>query len=619
MVTSSQAPQPERALANPRSLAVLIVDDDPGIRSSLARILRRDGYRVDLAESAAEALARDNWGDYFAILLDRRLPDNSADLLLPQIRELAPGAAVLIVTGYADLESSLRAIRNGASDYLLKPVDPAELRVRLRRLADLNVAREKLSRRDEQLRFMVNHLPGGAVYVDCSRGTLQFNAAAECITGYSARQLTTLSDWFRLLYGARADAARKQYERDRHANFPESRTVAIQNREGERRLVEFSAYHYDVHEVWLLHDVTEQHAAQEALQSERDFAQGLLDTAQAIILVLDAEGRIVQFNRFMEELSGFALADVRGQVWFDSFLPAGDRDTIRAMFQQVLRGQQVSGHVNAIVTRNGRERQIAWWARTLYGASGEVSGVLSIGHDITTLQEVQARLVQSERLAAIGQMIAGLAHESRNALQRAQACLELLSLDLDGQPDQVELTRRIQMALQELQRLYEEVRGYAAPIKLSPLECDVRELWRTAWSDVQQIMNRPDVSLAEEYAETDTICVIDRHRIGQVFRNIFENGLSVSPENGTVSIRAYEALRNGRPALCLACSDQGPGLTPEQAERIFEPFYTTKQKGMGLGMAIAKRFVEAHEGSLAVSPLATEGATIVVTLPRTLH
>ncbi|MBX3438231.1 MAG: PAS domain S-box protein, partial [Planctomycetaceae bacterium] len=540
-------------------LAVLVVDDDAGIRRSVTRILRQDGYRVDVADSAAQAIDRDHWSDYFAILLDRRLPDQSADELLPQIRERAPDAAVLIITGYGDLESSLAALRAGAADYLLKPVDPDELRTRLRRLADLKKARHELKERDQQIRFMIEHLPAGAAYVNSVTGHVVVNRTLERMTGYSAEDLHSVEEWFLTLFPSEGEAHYAVYLADRRAEFPTSRVVPLRRRDGTEIVAELSAYHFNHHEVWLINDITERDRVQKELRQQRDFLERLVDTAQVIVLVLDAEGRIVRFNRFMQELCGYTLEEAVGQSWFDAFLPVDETDQVRELFSRVIAGQEVAGHVNAIRTRDGRPRRIAWWARTLTDDHGCVTQVLSIGHDVTELENAQQQLVQSERLAAIGQMITGLAHESRNALQRARACLDMLSLDLEGQRPQLSLTQRVQDALDELQRLYEEVRNYAAPIRVSLGKYDLADIWRTSWLHVLQTHEGVALPFREVIVAASTECVVDRHRIEQVIRNILENAIAVSPPEGAIVVNCCECLLEGRPALSIAITDDGPG------------------------------------------------------------
>ncbi len=112
-----------KRMSNLSPLRILVVDDDPDTRSNLVDILQLDGYEVETAGTMAQTLARTDWDTLSVIILDRRLPDGSAEELLPQLKRLAPRADIVIVTGYADLEGAIAAIRQGAADYLLKPIN----------------------------------------------------------------------------------------------------------------------------------------------------------------------------------------------------------------------------------------------------------------------------------------------------------------------------------------------------------------------------------------------------------------------------------------------------------------------------------------------------------------
>ncbi len=354
-------------MADSPPLAILVVDDDEDTRANLRDILELDDYQVATAGTAAEALARDDWGRLSAIILDRKLPDGSAEELLPQLRRLAPQAAVIIVTGYGDVQGAVSALRLGAADYILKPVDAGELRARL--------------------------------------------------------------------------------------------------------------------------------------------------------------GGIVERRRAEQEL-----------------------------------------------------------------------------------KRAQEKLLQAERLAAIGQMMAGLAHESGNALARSQSCLEMLSWEVEDRPEALDLINRIQQAQNHLKQLYEEVRGYAAPLKLEREPWNLSAVWRQAWDNLSVLRQGRDATLHEETAGVDLICAVDQFRLGQVFRNVLENALAACRDPVRIVIRCADTELEGRPDVQVRVRDNGPGLTPEQRERIFDPFFTTKTRGTGLGMAIARRIVEAHGGQIAVGPGAVEAA-----------
>jgi PAS domain S-box-containing protein len=127
----------------------------------------------------------------------------------------------------------------------------------------------------------------------------------------------------------------------------------------------------------------ERKRAEEELRSERDFAETLISTAQVVVLLLDTEGRIVRFNPYLEELSGHRLEEVRGRDWFDTFLPERVRNSVRDLFSRAIGGVQTRGNVNPIVTKDGSERLIEWYDKTLKDAEGGVVGLLSVGQDVT--------------------------------------------------------------------------------------------------------------------------------------------------------------------------------------------------------------------------------------------
>jgi signal transduction histidine kinase len=355
-------------------LAILIVEDNADASQNLADILELDGYTTRSARTFAETLTRSDWNDILAIILDRRLPDGTADEFLPRLRGLAPAVPIIIVTGFADVDGAIAALRQGALDYLLKPIDPDLLRARLARIAEI--------RRDKE-----------------------------------------------------------------------------------------------------------------------------------------------------------------------------------------------------------------------------------------ALKQAQERLLQSERLAAIGQMMTGLAHESRNALQRSQACLEMLKLELHELPAALDLVGRIQNAQDHLHQLYEEVRDYAAPIRLKREAHDLEAILRDTWDHLLTQRNGRDARLEIHSTDERPVCRVDRFAVEQVFRNVLENSLSACADPVQISAGLRPSLLGRSLAIEVSLADNGPGLSAEARSRIFEPFYTTKTRGTGLGMAIVRRIVEAHGGQIAVGDKSGPGAEILITLP----
>ena len=595
-------------------LTVLVVDDDDGTRSSLRRILQLDGYAVDEADTAAAALDRDNWSGYFAVVLDRNLPDGTAEDLLPEIRRLAPDVSVLIVTGDADLDSSIAAMRHGAADYLLKPIEPESLRARLRGLASLKVAEAELARRDTEIKFMVEHLPAAAAYVDFESGKVRFNQIVAEITGYSADELTTIDECFSRLFGEREAVVRAQYE-DYHRTWTgESLRLKIRRKNGAESVVEFRGYRYDDHEVWLVNDVTER----DRQETELRIRERAIQAANEGIVISDATqaGHPITFvNQAFEALSGYTAEEAIG-CGCELLCGTNADDDSQAGLKAAIAEKKDFRSTVLCQRKDGRSFWNAISIAPVRSPDGQVTHMVAVMEDVSDQRQAQQQVMQSERLAAIGQMVTGLAHESRNALQRAQACLDMLSLDLEDQPEQLELTNKTRRALQDLYRHYEEVRNYAAPIILQQRPVDVAKLWRDTWRNLEPLRAGRDFELVETDGNLHLVCNIDEHRIEQVFRNIMENSIAACHEPGRLTVDCTTIRQSGQECLRISFLDNGPGFDAESSASVFQPFYTTKQKGTGLGMAIAKRIVDAHCGQIELGAPSTSGAEIVVVLPK---
>lgn len=473
---------------------VLIVEDDADARANLTDILELDGYGAESVGTFAELLARGRWDDLLAIVLDRRLPDGTADELLPVLRDRAPHVPVIIVTGFADVEGAIAALRQGALDYIVKPIDADTFRARIAQIADNRRIKEELKRSEAALQTVL--------------------AAAPCLT-----------------------------------------------------------------------------------------------------VILGRGGLIRYFSPYSEQLTGYAAGELLGKDFMRVFVPdPQERRATELDLRHVLEGSTVGGYESPIRCRDGNSRWIVWNARRLGDYQGEPA-VLAVGQDITSLKEAQERVLQSERLAAIGQMVTGLAHESRNALQRSQACLEMLGLEIHDRPAALDLLARIQKAQDDLHQLYEEVRDYAAPLRLACKENDLRSILDQTWEHLATLRAARDARLEFHSDGRAFPCQVDAFAMEQVFRNIIENSLAACRDPVRIAARVEPCRLGGRPAFRVSITDNGTGLAPEARQKIFDPFFTTKTKGTGLGMAISQRIVEAHGGEIAVGN-SGPGAEIVITIPR---
>ena len=236
------------------------------------------------------------------------------------------------------------------------------------------------------------------------------------------------------------------------------------------------------------------------------------------------------------------------------------------------------------------------------------------------LDEARSKLLANERLAAIGQMVAGLAHESRNAFQRSHACLAELSLDLQDKPDSLQLVRRVQKALDDLNRLLEEVRCYSAPIILERQTANIRELVQRCWDQIEEAgpIKKELQFDVDEAGDFRPAFKLDPERFCQVISNLLENALFASADPGIIKVELSHYVDENGTGILIAVHDNGSGVPMEHRNDIFVPFFTTKTKGTGLGLAISARIVDAHHGTMSIEESKFGGACFVVKLPELL-
>jgi PAS domain S-box-containing protein len=354
-------------------------------------------------------------------------------------------------------------------------------------------------------------------------------------------------------------------------------------------------------------------SAAHALEIERQRYLELFNFAPDSYLVTDTRGNIRQANR-----AAAALFRRPSQYLVDKPLRAlihpDDRRRFDQLLTRLLKGEPARGEKLLVQPRAGGAVPSGVHANATRDADGCITGVSWLLHDQSDLKEAQERAVRAQRLGAMGQTVAALAHESRNALQRSQACLRLLALEVQDRPKAAEYVERVEKALADLHRLFEDVRVATAPPKMEYRSCDLRALWQEAWDQLEPARQGRDCAVSEE-VDVDVTCEGDPFRLVQLFRNLFENALAAAPDPARIAVRATADDRDGRLGLSVDVADNGPGLSAVQRANVFEPFFTTKPGGMGLGLALVRRIAEAHGGTVEAVD-AAGGAVIRVMLPR---
>lgn len=362
------------------------------------------------------------------------------------------------------------------------------------------------------------------------------------------------------------------------------------------------------------------------LAQERDRAQRYLDVAAVMLVAIGTDQKVTLVNKKGCEILGYEEKEIIGKNWFDHFLPERIRGEVRSVFLRLLAGdiEPSKYYENPVLTREGKERLIAWHNTVLRDENGRIYATLSSGEDITEKAELQRQVQQAEKLASIGQFTAGLAHEIGTPLNvimgRAEYILrrippeDSLRSSLESIINQIErITKIVQQLLSFARPKPPELR----PVRLHSLLYDVLGFF-------EHQVTRQGITLAVNCPDGLPEVRADQDQIQQVLFNIILNALQAMPQGGSLHIHVSRTIPRqdredpvGDGFLKIEITDSGPGIPEEELQKIFDPFFSTKGvgKGTGLGLTVSYGIMKAHRGWIRVKSQVGRGTTFGLYLP----
>jgi PAS domain S-box-containing protein len=369
-----------------------------------------------------------------------------------------------------------------------------------------------------------------------------------------------------------------------------------------------------------LMDITGSRVMERRLHQQQEFARRLIDSFPDLIFVLDNAANFTFVSPRVVEVLGFGPEEVI-EMGLGARTHSEDRGGLLAMYDEILAGQKNFASLEVrICNKKGDWRRLRCHFSPLFDEMDKIDGVIISGRDVTDLKRLEEQLIQAEKLAAMGQMLAGVAHELNNPLTAILGVTELLRERQDtdeATKRQLELThRQARRAARIVQNLLEFSRP-ASPQK-KPLDVNVL---------VERTLQLQEHSLRRSRIEVDfqpqpdlPPVLGDGNQLIQVLLNLVTNAeqaIQEVRETGHIQIRT--TLSNGR--IDISVQDDGVGILPEALPRIFDPFYTTKRPGggTGLGLSICMSIIREHGGNLDAKALPGGGSTFTVDLPAMLE
>jgi two-component system, NtrC family, sensor kinase len=369
----------------------------------------------------------------------------------------------------------------------------------------------------------------------------------------------------------------------------------------------------DARTVHVMKDITDRREAERRYRRERDFNRNILNNTQSMILVLDTAGLISYANRRCQA-TGYPEKELLGHS-FAAMVPAARRPTLTAALARTLEGGAVDNLELPVLRGNGTTGQFSVSLSPMRDDQGEINSVVVVMSDVTDATAFQAKLMHTEKMAALGQLVSGVAHEVNNPLAAIVGFTDLL-LENPAIPE--ESKQELRVILQEAQRtrlIVQNLLSFARqmPAQREPVRVNsvVRQTLQLRAYD---FVNH-GIEIAERYDEGLPLTIGDPHQLQQVFLNILNNAYDAIQDAGRAGkIEIATSHRGG--FVEIAFRDNGLGI--KHPERIFEPFYTTKEvgRGTGLGLSICYGIVRAHGGEISAQNNSDgPGSTFLVRLP----
>lgn len=337
-------------------------------------------------------------------------------------------------------------------------------------------------------------------------------------------------------------------------------------------------------------------AREGALATITALHESIVQSVSSGLVTIDLQGRVTFLNRAGEAITGLPAEGLRG----------ADADRWFGGLQGGL-GRDEADYVNA----RGERLRLGYTTFPLVGGDGSPLGRAIIFQDLTRLREMEARVQRSERLAELGRVSAGLAHELRNPLAAMTGSIELLRATAQREDE----VRLMSIVLREAARLEQLVSRFLAFGRPDPPRRSDVDLAEVARETLEVFRNDPAaarVELETDLARAPAWCDADQLR--QVLWNLLQNAAAAAGGEGRHGRVRVRCAREGGGAS-LAVEDDGPGVPPEDLPHLFTPFFTRKASGTGLGLALVERIVDAHGGRVAVESAPGEGARFTVHLP----
>ncbi|GAB4333863.1 MAG: hypothetical protein Kow0099_05770 [Candidatus Abyssubacteria bacterium] len=359
------------------------------------------------------------------------------------------------------------------------------------------------------------------------------------------------------------------------------------------------------------------------LTEVKEYLNSILQSATNGVIAVNLRGEITAFNKAAERITGLKGHEVLNRPFLEVFETEFGAD-FGSPAEEFRHG---TGYISRDMrVRNGFQIPVRESTSLTRDAKGRVTGAVKVFEDLSELRELEEQARRQDRLAALGEMAATVAHEIRNPLGGIEGFASLLARDFDDEDPRLKLVMKIQEGARSLNRVVNELLVFTRPMKLDFQKNKIEDIVNETLSLVTEDIKKAGIKLHKRTTSRPLAVWGDAEQLKRALLNITINAIQAMPQGGRLYISCRERsfssnakdmlahTRNGNWAE-ITVRDTGAGIEESEIPRIFSPFYTTKEKGTGLGLAISSKIIEGHRGQITVSNSPKGGAVFTVSLP----
>ncbi|MBI5180662.1 MAG: PAS domain S-box protein [Nitrospirae bacterium] len=349
------------------------------------------------------------------------------------------------------------------------------------------------------------------------------------------------------------------------------------------------------------------------------FYKNVAQSMSSGLLTTDLKGHITSFNRAAEDITGYFFEDVKGNIWHEIF----NLEEIKSVFSKLEMLRIPFRFEGNYVRKDGAKLALGITISSLKNESGETTGAIGIFQDLTKIKEMEDDIKKKEKLAMVGELAAGMAHEIRNPLASLSGSMQILKSESSLSGENKKLLEIALRETEKLNRIISDFLTYARPTPLNKKRCDINRLLNDTVTLLRNSKEyQKKIKIATNLEGKRLITEVDPNQMSQVFWNLSINAVQAMSDGGELIIASKKKLKKGRgysdfdkDYIEIIFKDTGNGINPVVKDKIFYPFFTTKDKGSGLGLAIVHRIIEDHKGEIKVESKLNEGSRFIIHLP----